>query len=175
MKRKTLLAGAAALGIASAMAQTPSAPPAPPSAPPQFGCNSPESKQFDFWVGNWEFDNGGKKGINRISKILDNCVVFENFDGAPLKGQSLSTFDKLSQKWKQTWVDNSAAYLDFSGGFADGKMILSREFELQGKKIGQRMVWFDIHSDAFQWNWERTDDGGKTWKVLWHLDYKRIP
>jgi hypothetical protein len=35
------------------------------------------------------------------------------------------------------------------------------------------MVWFDIHPDQFQWNWERSDDGGTTWRTLWHIDYKR--
>jgi hypothetical protein len=157
----------------AALAQSTPATAPPPSAPP-YTCDSPAARQFDFWVGDWEFNGPSGGGINRVSKILDNCVVFENFSGTPLKGQSLSVFDRATQKWKQTWVDNTAGYLDFSGGFADGRMILAREFEKDGKKVAQRMVWFDIQADKFQWNWERSDDDGKTWKVLWHIDYKRV-
>ena len=165
----------AALSLSTAALAQTSAPPAQPAPQqPQYGCDSVASKQFDFWVGNWEFSGQAGKGVNRISKILDNCVVHENFEGAPLKGQSFSSFDRATKKWKQTWVDNTASYLDFTGGFADGKMILAREFETNGKKISQRMVWFDIQPDQFQWNWERSDDGGQTWKVLWHIDYKRV-
>jgi len=61
------------------------------------------------------------------------------------------------------------AILISPGGFVDGKMILSHEFEQAGK----RMVWFDIHADHFQWDWERTEDIGNTWKVLWHIEYRR--
>ena len=171
MKTMYRLAAMALLSIGTSMAQTPSTP-APP--PPPVGCDSVESKQFDFWVGNWSFTSSSGSGTNRVGKILDGCVVWENFEGAPLKGQSFSTFDRATKKWKQTWVDNTASYLDFTGGIVDGKMILSREFEQAGKRIGQRMVWFDIHADHFQWNWERSDDRGQTWKVLWHIDYKRV-
>ena len=151
------------------------APPIP--APPQYGCDSPESKQFDFWLGDWEFTSQGNKGVNRVSKILGGCVVFENFgDGSPntLKGQSVSTFDRASRRWKQTWVDNTASYLDFTGGMEDGKMIFTREAIVGGKKIMQRMIWFNIEKDRFSWSWDRSEDGGKTWKVLWPLEYTRV-
>ncbi len=178
MNRNHWLAGLASLFFATAMAQsTPATPSASAaSAPPaqQYGCDSEMSKQFDFWLGNWSYSGPNGSGVNRITKILDGCVILETFEGAPLKGRSFSTFDRATQKWKQTWVDNTASYLDFTGGFADGRMTFVREAEINGKKFLQRMVWFDIHPDNFQWNWERSDDGGKTWRVLWHIDYKRM-
>jgi hypothetical protein len=140
-------------------------------------CSSPEAAQFDFWVGKWNLtwgDNG--KGTNSIKKIMDGCVVQENFDGTPsiqLKGMSVSTFSKQLGKWQQTWVDNSGGYLDFIGEFQDGKMILSRDFVKDGKKFMQRMVWYNISENEFDWNWERSDDNGQTWNVLWKIHYKR--
>lgn len=162
-------------------AQTPSTPSTPSttsaSATTQYGCHSPESKQFDFWLGDWEFTSQGIKGVNHVTKILGGCVVFENFgDGSlnTLNGYSLSTFDSATKTWKQTWVDNTASYLDFTGGMVDGKMIFTREAEAGGKKFLQRMVWFNIEKDKFSWSWDRSDDMGKTWKVLWPIEYRRL-
>jgi hypothetical protein len=54
----------------------------------QAPCKSPESSQFDFWLGEWECswkDAKGetKKGSNKINKILGSCVIEENFNGNP--------------------------------------------------------------------------------------------
>ncbi|KAA3597988.1 MAG: hypothetical protein DWQ06_12880 [Calditrichaeota bacterium] len=145
---------------------------------PKSPCDFTEAKQFDFWVGEWNLtwaDSG--KGFNKVEKILGSCVIQENFDGlesTPLKGISVSTYNKNLKKWQQTWVDNSGAYLDFVGEFADGKMILAREFTgKEGKKIMQRMVWFNITKNTLNWNWERSLDEGKTWKPLWQIHYTR--
>ena len=52
-------------------------------------------------------------------------------------------------------------------------MILSRDAVVRGEKCKQRMVWYDIEEQQFQWNWERSDDGGQTWRTLWHIDYTK--
>ncbi len=57
---------------------------------------------------------------------------------------SVSVFSKEDSRWHQTWVDSSGSYLDFVGGFADGKMILVRNGIVEGKPVKQRMVWYDI-------------------------------
>ena len=52
---------------------------------PQYGCDSVESRQLDFWVGEWDltYTAGGKeaKSRNRISKVLDGCAILEEFTG----------------------------------------------------------------------------------------------
>jgi hypothetical protein len=91
-----------------------------------------------------------------------------------LRGRSVSAFDSRAGKWKQTWVDNEGGYLDFSGEFKDGTMILSRESTgTDGSKVVQRMVWKNISPNELDWSWERSLDGGKTWQVLWPIHYKR--
>ena len=138
----------------------------------------PETAQFDFWLGEWNAVWGeDQRGVNRITKRWDRVVVeeFTGKPGMPLEGHSVSVFDPNSKQWKQTWVDNQGGYLDFTGGFADGKMTLSRSFEKDGKTIHQRMVWYNITRDAFQWNWERSLDAGKAWEVMWKIDYTRRP
>ncbi len=136
-----------------------------------------ELRQFDFWLGDWDLTWGEDgRGTNRITAVLDKRVIQEQFDGTPstpLRGLSVSTYNTTLGKWQQTWVDNSGSYLDFVGEFADGKMILSREATLQGKPILQRMVWYNITKQALDWNWERSEDGGETWQIMWQIRYQR--
>jgi hypothetical protein len=78
-------------------------------------CSEPEQKQLEFWVGEWELTWPGNSpgetahGTNSVQRILEGCIVQENFSGADaahLRGQSVSIFDVRAGKWKQTWVDN---------------------------------------------------------------------
>src|SRR5690348_4622857 len=86
--------------------------------------------QFDFWLGEWDLTwQDGGQATNTISTILDGKVIFESFDASPsdsFKGLSFSVYNPTLDRWQQTWVDNRGAYLDFTGAFRDGKMILER-------------------------------------------------
>lgn len=135
--------------------------------------DNPET-QFDFWLGEWECTWGeDSKGTNRVERILDGKVVQENFNGDGLHGISHSVWDLERKLWCQTWVDNNGSYLDFTGSFRDGQMILSRDAIVRGEACKQRMVWYNNTNDEFDWNWERSGDGGETWEVKWQIKYKR--
>jgi hypothetical protein len=151
---------------------------------PAPGCSAPGSKEFDFWVGEWKVSWPSAKeqgkhdaGVNRVIKKMEGCVIEENFDGGrtnPLRGMSVSTYNPQTRKWRQTWVDNYGAYLDFTGEFQDGQMILWRETtDPKGETIRQRMVWKNIRADSFDWSWESSKDGGRSWQVNWPIHYER--
>jgi len=151
---------------------------------PQSKCDSPGAHQFDFWVGEWKLNWNGGSGSNTITKEYDGCVIRENFQAnpdstslptelPPLRGMSISVYLPNQEMWRQTWVDNSGAYLDFVGKFSDGKMVLAREFN--GKNdipIKQRMTFYNITSDSLDWNWESAV-GDDEWKLLWKIHYSR--
>jgi hypothetical protein len=151
--------------------------------PPPNPCAAPQQKQLDFWLGDWDASWPGANGApaghgtNNITRVLDGCIVQENFSGQgapPFHGMSVSVFDLKAAKWKQTWVDNQGAYLDFTGEFKDGQMILQREAtKPDGSKVSQRMVYKNITPREFDWSWERSLDGGKTWQVLWPIHYRK--
>jgi hypothetical protein len=153
------------------------------TTPPPNPCEAPEQKQLNFWVGEWDATWPGpkegeiQKGTNSIRRVLEGCIVEENFSGGAdmhLRGKSVSVFDTRAGKWKQTWVDNEGGYLDFVGEFKDGQMILGREFQkADGTKVMQRMVFKNIKPDEFDWSWEASKDGGETWQVQWPIHYKR--
>lgn len=127
--------------------------------PPTYGCDTPESKQLDFWLGDWELTHtgpGGKplKSRNRITKTLDGCAVLEEF------------------RWKQTWVDNTASYLDFEGATVDGDMAFVRSATRAGKVTHQRMVFRDVRADSLTWLWQSSPDD-KAWTTQWEIAYRR--
>ncbi|NGP89050.1 hypothetical protein G3569_11865 [Aliifodinibius halophilus] len=139
---------------------------------------------FDFWIGDWELRWGNSdgtigKGTNNIEKILDGKVIKENFkatEGAMTGyvGKSYSVYNSKTGKWKQTWVDNQGAYLDFTGRFKDEQRIFRRETtNEQGDQIIQRMVFYKIKKDSFMWRWEKSEDNGKNWEILWKIAYRR--
>lgn len=136
--------------------------------------NTNPENQFDFWLGEWDctWGNDGK-GTNSITRILDEKILQEDFIAPDLHGMSVSSYDPERKLWCQTWVDNQGTYLDFTGAFENGKMILVRDAIVRGENCKQRMVWYNIEESQFDWNWERSDDGGQTWRVLWQIRYAR--
>jgi hypothetical protein len=136
--------------------------------------DSNTENQFDFWLGEWNVTWGEDgTGTNRIERILDGKIVQENFIAPNLHGMSFSGYDLERGLWCQTWVDNNGTYLDFTGKFEDGSMILSRNAIVKGQACKQRMVWYDIRENQLEWNWERSDDNGKSWQVVWQIHYTR--
>jgi len=151
-----------------------------------FGQTESLETYFDFWVGNWEvtWDEGdGKlgKGTNLIEKTLDGAVIQENFrilegNQAGFKGTSLSVYNPQTQTWKQAWADNQGGYFDFTGITENDQRIFQTvERELQdGRKIIQRMRFYDIEENNLTWDWESSFDGGESWTLAWRIFYKKM-
>ena len=163
------------LGLLTVTTASPPAPPAP--------CRTAEARQLDFWVGEWDVSwpaspsSPAGTGTNRIEKILDGCVISENFEAhgpGALVGKSYSIYDERSKQWRQTWVDNQGSYMDFLGDFSHKEKIFWRETaDAHGKPVRARMVFLNVSPDSFDWRWEKSGDGGKTWQVQWPIHYSR--
>jgi hypothetical protein len=136
---------------------------------------------FDFWIGDWDVswtnaDGSKGQGRNRIAKVLDGTVIEENFEAPSdgrtpaFKGRSLSVLHKPTGVWRQAWADNQGGYFSLSAQVDGDKRIFITQMV---KESAQRMVFHTIRRDGLTWDWERTDDGGKTWKLQWRIEYKR--
>ena len=141
-----------------------------------------ESKQFDFWVGEWNA-KGKSAGANNtwqdttatnsIKRVMGGHAVQESFKMGQFVGSSWSVYDPGHKVWKQTWVDNQGGYIDLVGGFEDGKMTLTTLPDNVHPKARNRMVFSNITAKEFDWDWEGSRDSGETWKLQWHLHYTR--
>ena len=139
---------------------------------------------FDFWLGDWSVtwakpDGSVGKARNHVSRILDGNVIEERFeedaaDPAPrLEGRSLSVRDTAGL-WHQAWADNQGGFFALTGSVDGDRRLFSTALTVVGTEVRvKRMVFHHITADAFTWDWEGSSDGGKTWKLLWRLDYRR--
>jgi uncharacterized protein (TIGR02246 family) len=147
---------------------------AQPSAKP---CGAkPEYRQFDFWIGEWEVQAGGKRaGTNNVQLILGDCVIFENWTGAGgMTGKSFNIYNTAKGKWQQTWVDSSGSVLELYGEFKDGAMRLAGERPApNGGKIIDRLSFFPLEGGRVRQLWESSKDDGKTWGVVFDGLYVR--
>jgi hypothetical protein len=134
---------------------------------------------LDFWLGTWAVSwAGGGHGTNTIRRVLDDRAIEESFDASDdsssLKGLSLSVRDSADGQWRQTWVDSTGAFLDFVAVEVDGRLSFQRQVTTGAGTVLQRMVWLDVTTDAFRWQWQRSADDGATWDVVWEIDYRRV-
>src|SRR5205085_1515790 len=93
------------------------------------GCTSPEYRQFDFFVGDWNtYDVGAPNALvarNRVTRMVGGCAlreVYEQRDG--LRGESFSTYDASRKRWHQSWVTNRGQLLLLDGGLEGDRMVL---------------------------------------------------
>jgi hypothetical protein len=141
-----------------------------------------DGSELEFWVGTWDVawavDGGGAgAGTNRISRILGDRVIHEQFEGgdanSAMRGESWSVFDAERHLWRQTWVDDQGGYLDLVGELAEGCFAFVRASPERGVGARQRMVFRDVALDRFRWTWEFSPDDGATWVTRWEIAYQR--
>ena len=68
-----------------------------------------ENRQFDFWVGEWNVvttQGGMPAGTSKIERILNDCVILENWASlnSPYQGKSYNTYNTSLKRWEQFWV-----------------------------------------------------------------------
>ena len=144
---------------------------APPAPPP---CTAPEFSGLDFWLGDWDVSWEGGSGSQTVTREYGGCVIREDFRTEAFNGTSVSVWVPSQGVWKQTWVDDSGGYLDFTGGpEGDGRFVLSREAPERENVTHQRMVFHDITPDSLVWDWESSSDGGESWDLRWQIRYRR--
>jgi hypothetical protein len=157
------------LAIALALAGTAFAQ-APPAAkqPP---CQSPEHRQFDFWLGHWDvFTPDGKAaGENLIERVLGGCALRETWSGrGGFAGTSLNSFDAADGQWHQSWVDNQGGRLQLAGRRVGHTMELG-----SGGPQRQRIRWTPQADGSVRQLWETSNDDGASWRVEFDGRYVR--
>ena len=136
------------------------------------GCTSPEYRQFDFWLGDWDaFDvgNATPSARVRVMRILDGCAIREEYqDVRGLVGESVSTYDRSRQLWHQSWVTNRGQLLILDGAFADGAMVLAGPDHAAGAVALACGTWTKT-PDGVREIGVTSADGGKTWHPWFDL------
>ncbi|MEO7982484.1 MAG: tetratricopeptide repeat protein [Bacteroidota bacterium] len=143
----------------------------------------PRSRNFDFWVGDWDvYTTGTTKLIGRslIEKASGECMILENWTsvGLTYEGKSINYVDPASGKWEQDWVgsDGTGQHVSkfYNGEYKDSAMRFSFERTLpNGIRLIGKFIFFNQGADQVRQFNEVSQDGGKTWVPQYDYTYIR--
>lgn len=136
-----------------------------------------ESRQFDFWVGEWDVFNpqGRKDGTSVIQAYAGGCGILENWTNAfGGGGKSVNFYDPTAGKWFQYWIGGDGNPGRFSGIYKDDAIRYEGEpFMQNGKKVISRLTFFNVDANTVRQFAEQSDDEGKTWTTTYDYKYVR--
>lgn len=136
--------------------------------PASHRCATPEFRQFDFWLGDWEVRDkaGVLEGTNVVTLEHDGCVLIERWSSTDQTGISLNMYDFRTNKWYQSWYDSLGNMLTISGGLKSGTMWLEGErLTPEGRMARERTRWTPLKDGRLHQVWDFSLDNGKTWNL----------
>jgi len=156
---------------------------ATPSTLATMACSAPESRQMDFWLGEWSVDwrrSTGEHGRahNSVTREADGCVIAERFEdpSTGLRGIGIYSYFPLAHRWTQTWMDNSGITINASGGPSastpDGFFFDLARGQDPGRKY--RFAFSEITHDRFVWRFQSCAPDAMTWSDETVSNYERI-
>ncbi len=144
------------------------------------GCDSPEGRQFDFWVGRWVVSRAAKPdekiADSLIEKLYAGCAVRESW--APLSGGgggSLNSYVPAEKRWRQTWVGSGGERVDFAGGWNGKAMVLEGAWPGPKQPTRRIRMTFTPNPDGSVRQFGEESDDGRTWKPNFDLIYRPAP
>lgn len=151
----------------------------PPPKPP--ACDTAAHGAFDFWIGEWDVSPNGQDKVlvahSKIEKLYGGCAVRENW--MPLKGGdggSLNSVDPKTGRWHQIWIGSQPGRVEFEGGFASGRMVLTGYWlgvNGPGRDGLIRMSYTPIDRNTVRQHGEISTDQGLTWSDNFDFIYRR--
>jgi hypothetical protein len=134
---------------------------------------SPEFRQLDFWIGEWNAVNaqGVTVGTSSIQLILGQCVIFENWSTPLNNGKSFNIYNTTDKKWHQTWVDDKGTLAHYVGSLVDGKMVYIADASAPGKPLQMKMTFSKLENGDVLQVGENSSDVGKTWTKTFQFTY----
>lgn len=142
-------------------------------------CDDELYRQFDFWLGDWQVTqaDGTLAGHNSISQTFGDCVIHEQYTSVNgYQGASYNIYDKSTQQWHQSWVDNTGLLLQLNGGLVGNAMVMWGEGTDQtGQRVQHRIKWTPQENGTVIQLWEVSRNQGLNWQELFKGFYKRSP
>jgi tetratricopeptide (TPR) repeat protein len=140
-----------------------------------------ESRQFDFWVGDWQVVSSAEHtlvGKSHIERTIGECVIWENWTSlgeSGYTGKSYNVYNPDLKRWEQFWVDNQGGMIHFYGALIEGVMDFRTDPIPQpdGKTLRRRLRFYHLGPDRVRQFSEGSTDDGKTWSTEYDFTYDR--
>jgi hypothetical protein len=149
---------------------------AKPGTPP---CSaSTESRQFDFWLGDWSvsYPGAAEPSSSKVYAELDECVIVESWDGGKgHSGKNMFAYSADDKHWHGMFADNHGRVHVFEGTVGPG----AAEFygpsrSESGAVVLNRIKVTRISGDKVEQTWEKSADKGATWTTEYRGEYSRL-
>src|SRR5215469_6422755 len=135
-----------------------------------------ETRQLDFWLGNWTMGSGAEKSTSTVTLSLDKCVFVERWENE--KGhvtEKMFAYSPEEKNWYGMFTDNEGRV----HVFLDGK-VSSDLAEFHGPSRGpngegvlNRLKIIHLSPDKLEEVWEKSVDKGATWTTAYRAKYSR--
>jgi tetratricopeptide (TPR) repeat protein len=133
-------------------------------------------RHFDFWIGEWDvYANGRKVGENSITMANGGCAIHESYTtpGA-YTGQSINYYDKMDEKWHQTWVGSAGGVLDYVEiDKSEGMLHFQCDYMNQQGQVVKSRLTFTLNEDGTVRQLFENSSDGKKWTPGFDGLYKR--
>jgi hypothetical protein len=138
---------------------------------------NPESRQLDFWLGDWTVSYPGMPATSssKVHLWLDKCLVVESWVGGKgHTGENMFAYSSDDKSWHGMFADNEGRVHIFEGKVAQG----SAEFTgssrgPNGEAVLNRVKVVRLSDRSVKQTWEKSRDNGATWSMEFQGDYTR--
>jgi hypothetical protein len=146
---------------------------------------APESKQFDFLLGQWELDvqpkvSGIAAAIHGSPKLVGSWKAWRALDGLAVEDElrvvdasgnpislshALRTYSKSEGRWKIQGLDvYRSRFSESAGQLQGGEMrVTGRGLDPEGHPVMTRIRYYDIGANGFRMQQDRSSDDGRSW------------
>ena len=136
----------------------------------------PESRMFDFWIGEWDVKTvqGQMAGQSSVQLLLEGCALYENWTTPNGGGKSLNSYNPDLKMWQQFWTDQTGRVTEYrQGEWLNGSLRLTAQQTRPGGPQLIRMTFTLMNKDLVRQFGEASSDSGKTWTPSFDLYYHR--
>jgi hypothetical protein len=136
-----------------------------------------ESRQLDFWIGDWTVTYPGMPGsaTSKVSLALDQCLLTESWNGGKgHSGMNMFAYSSDDKSWHGMFADNEGRVHIFEGKVAPG----SAEFfgpstSPDGQAVLNRIRVVRLSTNKVEQTWEKSTDKGAHWTTAFRGEYSR--
>lgn len=141
-------------------------------------CSTGESRQLDYWVGNWNVTSPGSdyKGVSKVAISMDKCLFTENWDnGKGHIGKNLFAYSPDDKTWYGMFADNEGRVHIFTDGKVNGGAAVFHgpSRSETGATVLNRITIRKVSPAKVERTWEKSNDNGATWNTVFQGEYTR--
>lgn len=138
---------------------------------------TPETRQLDFWLGNWSMANAaGDTNISKVTLSLDKCVFVEHWENG--KGhvtEKMLAYSPEDKNWYGMFADNEGRVHIFLDGKVAGG---TAEFHgpsrgSNGEAVLNKLRVVRLSPNKIEETWEKSTDNGVNWTTAYRVEYSR--